>query len=135
MSSASELPEPDVQILTSGGVRIPAHSSILARTLNTLFSPFKDFFFSFHDFHLFLILKQAMVSPVLDNIMERPVKHGSSERVIPILGVPCDAVSAFIKYLYNSMLVSFSGFHPPLIVPIIMTIANLRFEVRILYGK
>lgn len=74
MSSASELPEPDVQILTSGGVRIPAHSSIL-----------------------------AMVSPVLDNIMERPVKHGSSERVIPILGVPCDAVTAFIKYLYNSM--------------------------------
>ncbi|KAG4171090.1 hypothetical protein ERO13_A12G187200v2 [Gossypium hirsutum] len=74
MSSASELPEPDVQILTSGGVRIPAHSSIL-----------------------------AMVSPVLDNIMERPVKHGSSERVIPILGVPCDAVSAFIKYLYDSM--------------------------------
>ncbi|MBA0773120.1 hypothetical protein Gotri_008419, partial [Gossypium trilobum] len=46
-----------------------------------------------------------MVSPVLDNIMERPVKHGSSERVIPILGVPCDAVTAFIKYLYNSMLV------------------------------
>ncbi|MBA0862077.1 hypothetical protein Goshw_004120, partial [Gossypium schwendimanii] len=33
-----------------------------------------------------------MVSPVLDNIMERPVKHGSSERVIPILGVPCDVV-------------------------------------------
>ncbi|KAG4116793.1 hypothetical protein ERO13_D12G190201v2 [Gossypium hirsutum] len=74
MSSASELPEPNVQILTSSGVRIPAHFSIL-----------------------------AMVSPVLDNIMERPVKHGSSERVIPILGVPCDAVTAFIKYLYNSM--------------------------------
>ncbi|MFQ6637667.1 hypothetical protein Gotur_012824 [Gossypium turneri] len=54
----------------------------------------------------------AMVSPVLDNIMERPVKHGSSERVIPILGVPCDAVTAFIKYLYNSMCVYYIGNDP-----------------------
>ncbi|XVF11631.1 hypothetical protein REPUB_Repub08aG0043800 [Reevesia pubescens] len=73
ISSAPNLPEPDIQILTSGGLRIPAHSSIL-----------------------------AMVSPVLENIIERPLKHRSSERVIPILGVPCDAVSAFVGYLYSS---------------------------------
>ncbi|KAE8720497.1 BTB/POZ and TAZ domain-containing protein 2 [Hibiscus syriacus] len=73
VSSASHLPEPDVHILTSGGLRIPAHTSIL-----------------------------AMASPVLENIIERPRKHRSSERVIPILGVPCDAVSAFVEYLYSS---------------------------------
>ncbi|XVE54562.1 hypothetical protein DITRI_Ditri03aG0091400 [Diplodiscus trichospermus] len=73
ISSSSQLPDPDVQILTSGGLRIPAHSSIL-----------------------------AMVSPVLENVIERPLKHGSSERVIPILGVPCDAVLAFVEYLYSS---------------------------------
>ncbi|XP_017973901.1 PREDICTED: BTB/POZ and TAZ domain-containing protein 1 [Theobroma cacao] len=73
ISSAPELPEPDVQILTSGGLRIAAHSSIL-----------------------------AMVSPVLENIMDRPRKHRTSERVIPILGVPCDAVSAFVGYLYST---------------------------------
>ncbi|KAE8707462.1 BTB/POZ and TAZ domain-containing protein 2 [Hibiscus syriacus] len=65
--------EPDVQILTSGGLLIPAHSTIL-----------------------------ATVSPVLENIIQSPVKHRRSERVIPILGVPCDAVSAFVEYLYNS---------------------------------
>ncbi|XVE56671.1 hypothetical protein DITRI_Ditri04bG0029300 [Diplodiscus trichospermus] len=43
-----------------------------------------------------------MVSPVLENIIERPLKHRSSERFIPILGVPCDAVSAFVGYLYSS---------------------------------
>ncbi|KAE8684013.1 BTB and TAZ domain protein 2 isoform 2 [Hibiscus syriacus] len=69
-TSASET---DVRILTSGGLRIPAHSTIL-----------------------------VMVSPVPENIIQSPVKHRSSERVIPILGVPCDAVSAFIEYLYNS---------------------------------
>ncbi|XVF54603.1 hypothetical protein PTKIN_Ptkin05aG0194900 [Pterospermum kingtungense] len=73
ISFSVELPEPDVHILTSGGLRIPAHSSIL-----------------------------AMVSPVLENIIERPIKHRRSERVIPILGVPYDAVSAFVGYLYSS---------------------------------
>ncbi|XP_030440349.2 BTB/POZ and TAZ domain-containing protein 1-like [Syzygium oleosum] len=68
-----ELPEPDVWILTSGGLRIPAHSGIL-----------------------------ASVSPVLENIIDQPRKHRSSERVIPILGVPCDAVSAFVGFLYSS---------------------------------
>ncbi|KAK9278478.1 hypothetical protein L1049_028044 [Liquidambar formosana] len=64
---------PDVQILTSGGLHIPAHTSIL-----------------------------ASVSPVLENIIDRPRKHGRSERVIPILGVPCDAVAAFVRFLYSS---------------------------------
>ncbi|KAL3716789.1 hypothetical protein ACJRO7_008374 [Eucalyptus globulus] len=68
-----ELPEPDVWILTSGGLRIPAHSGIL-----------------------------ASVSPVLENIIDQPRKHRSSERVIPILGVPCDAVWAFVGFLYSS---------------------------------
>ncbi|XP_022769935.1 BTB/POZ and TAZ domain-containing protein 1-like [Durio zibethinus] len=72
-SFALHLPEPDVQIVTSGGLRIPTHSSIL-----------------------------AMASPVLENIIERPRKHRSSVRVIPILGVPSDAVSAFVGYLYSS---------------------------------
>ncbi|KAL4384854.1 hypothetical protein GQ457_15G009600 [Hibiscus cannabinus] len=74
-ASASHLPEPgpDIHILTSAGIRIPAHSPIL-----------------------------AMTSPVLENIIERPRKHRSSERVIPILGVLCDAVSAFVAFLYSS---------------------------------
>ncbi|KAJ4712478.1 BTB/POZ and TAZ domain-containing protein [Melia azedarach] len=65
--------EPDVQILTSGGLRIPAHAGIL-----------------------------GSASPVLEHIIDRPRKHRSSERVIPILGVPCGAVSAFVGFLYTS---------------------------------
>ncbi|KAH7528307.1 BTB/POZ and TAZ domain-containing protein 1 [Ziziphus jujuba] len=72
-SGPRELPEPDVQILTSGGLRIPAHSSIL-----------------------------ASVSPILENIIDRPRKHTSSEKVIPVLGVPCDAVVVFVQFLYSS---------------------------------
>ncbi|KAL2482666.1 BTB/POZ and TAZ domain-containing protein 1 [Forsythia ovata] len=68
-----ELAEPDVQIITSSGLRIPAHSSVL-----------------------------ASVSPVLGSIIETPQKHRSSEGKIPILGVPCDAVSVFIQFLYSS---------------------------------
>ncbi|OAY30760.1 BTB/POZ and TAZ domain-containing protein 1 [Manihot esculenta] len=68
-----ELPKPDVQIITSGGLRIPAHSSVL-----------------------------ASVSSVLENIIDRPLKHRSSERIIPILGVPCDAVASFIRFIYSS---------------------------------
>ncbi|GAV62549.1 BTB domain-containing protein/zf-TAZ domain-containing protein [Cephalotus follicularis] len=73
--SSRELPEPDLQILTSSGLRIPAHSGIL-----------------------------ASVSAVLENIIDRPRKHRSSEKVIPILGVPTDAVLAFIGFLYSSRL-------------------------------
>ncbi|KAK3225199.1 hypothetical protein Dsin_005061 [Dipteronia sinensis] len=64
--------EPDVKILTSGGRRIPAHASIL-----------------------------GSVSPVLESIIDRPRKHRSSEKLIPILGVPCDAVSSFVGFLYS----------------------------------
>ncbi|KAJ9140225.1 hypothetical protein P3X46_030898 [Hevea brasiliensis] len=70
--NSRELPKPDVQIITSGGIRIPAHSSVL-----------------------------ASVSSVLENIIERPRKHSSSERIIPILGVPCDAVAAFVGFIYS----------------------------------
>ncbi|XP_058102068.1 BTB/POZ and TAZ domain-containing protein 1-like [Magnolia sinica] len=64
----------DVRILTSGGLSIPAHSSIL-----------------------------ASVSPVLDKILDRPQKRRNSpEKLIPILGVPCNAVVAFVRFLYLS---------------------------------
>ncbi|KAF2293242.1 hypothetical protein GH714_040599 [Hevea brasiliensis] len=68
-----ELPKPDVQIITSGSRRIPAHSGVL-----------------------------ASVSSVLENIIDRPRKHRSSERIIPIVGVPCDAVAAFVRFIYSS---------------------------------
>ncbi|XP_043723429.1 BTB/POZ and TAZ domain-containing protein 1-like [Telopea speciosissima] len=65
--------EGDVRILTSGGLRIPVHSSVL-----------------------------ASVSSVLENILYRPRKDRKSETIVPILGVPCDAVLAFVRYLYSS---------------------------------
>ncbi|KAF8378178.1 hypothetical protein HHK36_029515 [Tetracentron sinense] len=71
--SSGELPLADVQILTSSGLRISAHSSVL-----------------------------ASVSPVLENILDRPRKHRSFEKIIPILGVPCDAVAAFVRFFYSS---------------------------------
>ncbi|KHN10463.1 BTB/POZ and TAZ domain-containing protein 2 [Glycine soja] len=67
------LPEPDVFIHTSHGTRIPAHAPIL-----------------------------ASMSPVLENLIDRPRKHRSSERIIQIHGVPCDAVTAFVRFLYSS---------------------------------
>ncbi|CAN1136524.1 BTB/POZ and TAZ domain-containing protein 2 [Linum perenne] len=67
------LPQPDVHILTSGGLHIPAHIALL-----------------------------AMASPVLESIIDNPPKHRRSDRIIPILGVPCDAVVAFIRFLYSS---------------------------------
>ncbi|PIN25520.1 CREB binding protein/P300 [Handroanthus impetiginosus] len=73
-AGASEMPEPDLYVITSGGVRIPAHSKIL-----------------------------ASASPVLENIIERPQKNGSAtERKIPMVGVPYDAVAVFIQFLYSS---------------------------------
>ncbi|KAG5537034.1 hypothetical protein RHGRI_024469 [Rhododendron griersonianum] len=68
--SSGEFPEADVEIVTSGGLRIPAHRSIL-----------------------------ASASPLLESIIDRPRKHGS-DRTIPVLGVPCEAVSVFIRFLY-----------------------------------
>ena len=70
------LPQPDVFIRTSHGTRIPAHAGIL-----------------------------ASMSPVFDNFIDRPRKHRSSERIIQIHGVPCDAVTAFVGFLYSSRLV------------------------------
>ncbi|KAG5393052.1 hypothetical protein IGI04_023015 [Brassica rapa subsp. trilocularis] len=68
----------DVTIVTSGNRRIPAHSGIL-----------------------------ASASPVLMNIMKKTVKRYQrygAKRAIKILGVPCDAVSVFIRFLYSSSL-------------------------------
>ncbi|XP_042500747.1 BTB/POZ and TAZ domain-containing protein 1-like [Macadamia integrifolia] len=65
--------EGDVRILTSGGLRIPMHASVL-----------------------------ASVSSVLENILDRPRKGRNNEKIVPILGVPSDAVLAFVRYLYSS---------------------------------
>ncbi|CAN8251813.1 unnamed protein product [Cochlearia groenlandica] len=72
-----DLIETDVEIITSDRRRIPAHSKIL-----------------------------ACASPILSNIIETPRKihRGSSKKVIKILGVPCDAVSVFIRFLYSPTL-------------------------------
>ncbi|KAL2515456.1 BTB/POZ and TAZ domain-containing protein 1 [Forsythia ovata] len=70
---AGEIMEPDVQIITSGGRSIPAHSRIL-----------------------------ASASPVLEHLIARPQKRRSSDRKIPILGVPSDAVSVFVQFFYSS---------------------------------
>ncbi|XXG49503.1 hypothetical protein AAC387_Pa02g3674 [Persea americana] len=63
----------DVHVVTSGGLRIPAHSSILASG-----------------------------SPVLDKILDRIWKRRNSNKDIPIPGVPCNAVVAFVRFLYSS---------------------------------
>lgn len=62
-----------VYILTSGGRRIPALAKIL-----------------------------ASASPVLESIIDRPRKHRSSEKTIPILGVPCEAVEVFVRFIYSN---------------------------------
>ncbi|CAI9767356.1 unnamed protein product [Fraxinus pennsylvanica] len=73
ISVDGEMREHDVQIITSGGLRISAHSHIL-----------------------------ASVSPVLESLIERPQNHRSSQRNISVPGVPCGAVAVFLKYLYSS---------------------------------
>ncbi|KAL7115423.1 hypothetical protein ACP275_04G183300 [Erythranthe tilingii] len=70
---AVEMPEPDVHVVTSAGILIPAHSKIL-----------------------------ASASPVLESIIEAPQSRCSSGRKIPILGVPHDAVSVFMQFIYSS---------------------------------
>ncbi|KAF6176974.1 hypothetical protein GIB67_027774 [Kingdonia uniflora] len=71
--SLRPLPVPDVRIITSAGITIPAHSSILGAG-----------------------------SLVLENILEsRPRKGMGSEKIIHILGVPCDSVVAFLRFLYS----------------------------------
>ncbi|XP_059300015.1 BTB/POZ and TAZ domain-containing protein 1-like [Lycium ferocissimum] len=64
--------ETDVQIITSSGLRISAHSNVL-----------------------------ATASTVLESILVQPQKRLSSEKTIRILGVPCDAVSLFVRFLYS----------------------------------
>ncbi|XP_064942091.1 BTB/POZ and TAZ domain-containing protein 1-like isoform X2 [Musa acuminata AAA Group] len=72
-----EIPPADVRIVTSGGRRIPVHSTVL-----------------------------ASASPVLESILGGPHKGRSRGREIPILGVPCDAVQAFVHSLYFARCVS-----------------------------
>ncbi|XP_020111134.1 BTB/POZ and TAZ domain-containing protein 2-like [Ananas comosus] len=64
---ADSVPPCDVQIVTSDGQSIPAHSCVL-----------------------------ASASAVLERMLERP------GRAIQILGVPSDAVLAFVQFLYSS---------------------------------
>ncbi|OIT02177.1 PREDICTED: BTB/POZ and TAZ domain-containing protein 1-like [Nicotiana attenuata] len=67
-----EISQADVHIITSSGLRIPAHSTLL-----------------------------AAASTVLESILLRPQKRRSSDKTIRILGVPCDAVSVFIRFLHS----------------------------------
>jgi hypothetical protein len=71
-----------------------------------------DFFYIYDmlDFIFCYFCWQASVSPVLENIIDRPHKHHSSEKIIPILGVPCDAVSLFIQFLYSSRFIFINFF-------------------------
>ncbi|KAH9614284.1 hypothetical protein KSS87_020348 [Heliosperma pusillum] len=67
-------PESDVTILTSAGVRFPAHSRIL-----------------------------AMASAVMEKRLEKAKRNKKTgEKLIPIRGVPSDAVSLFLRFLYSS---------------------------------
>lgn len=52
-----------------------------------------------------IVQMKASVSPVLENVIYRPTRRRSSDKIVPILGVPCDAVSAFIEFIYSSRLV------------------------------
>lgn len=53
-------------------------------------------------FFFFLWKIQASASPVLESIIDRPRKHRSSEKTIPILGVPCEAVEVFVRFIYSN---------------------------------
>ncbi|KAL3335645.1 hypothetical protein AABB24_031729 [Solanum stoloniferum] len=66
----NEMAEGDVDIITSAGRRILAHSNVL-----------------------------AAASPALESILVRPRR--SYEKTIRILGVPCDSVSVFVRFLYS----------------------------------
>ncbi|KAK9066435.1 hypothetical protein SSX86_013757 [Deinandra increscens subsp. villosa] len=62
-----------IQIVTSSGRTIPVPANIL-----------------------------ASASTVFESIISRPRKHRSSEKSIPIAGVPCDAVVVFVGFLYSN---------------------------------
>ncbi|KAL9235589.1 hypothetical protein vseg_010335 [Gypsophila vaccaria] len=70
---AHNLPRTDVAIVTSSGARIPAHSHIL-----------------------------AMASAVMETSLEKAKRNTKTgEKVLRILGVPHDAVSSFLRFLYT----------------------------------
>ncbi|WOK96589.1 BTB/POZ and TAZ domain-containing protein 1-like [Canna indica] len=77
-----QIPPPDILIVTSSRQRIPAHSSVL-----------------------------ASASPVLESMIHGQHDKGgkSSTMEISILGVPCDAVRAFVCLLYSSKCLSCWG--------------------------
>ncbi|XP_047341559.1 BTB/POZ and TAZ domain-containing protein 2-like [Impatiens glandulifera] len=62
-----------IHVLTTGGIRIPVHRSIL-----------------------------ASASPVLDNIIDHRPNKSSDNSTIQILGVPTEAVAVFLRFLYSS---------------------------------
>lgn len=77
---------------------------------------------------------QASASPVLTNIIEKPRKihGGSSKRVIKILGVPCDAVSVFVRFLYSPRFVNFFLFFYHILVKIIPVKKEMAIQSNIL---
>ncbi|RWV82854.1 hypothetical protein GW17_00055606 [Ensete ventricosum] len=81
------VPPTDVQIVTSDGKSMPAHSSVLVC----------DSFFG-----LCFESDWASASPVLERMLDRSRKGGNSERIIHVLGVPHDAVLVFVQFLYCS---------------------------------
>lgn len=53
---------------------------------------------------------KAMASPVVEKMVNRPRRNRKTgEKAIPILGVPCDAVSVFVRFLYSYRLDSSSN--------------------------
>ncbi|KAJ4756384.1 BTB/POZ and TAZ domain-containing protein 2 [Rhynchospora pubera] len=73
-------PPTDVQIVTSDANTIAAHSSVL-----------------------------SSASPVLERMIDRARKGWNSDSTIRILGVPSDAVVAFVQLLYSSRMVPLSS--------------------------
>lgn len=108
------LPEPDLYLHTTGGSRILAHASILVLFLLLLLQfeivlvTYLIFYYyncltilHFFFVHVVLVLisiLKASASPVLENII-------MSNRIVKIHGVPYDAVTAFLRFLYSSRLV------------------------------
>ncbi|KAF5206250.1 BTB/POZ and TAZ domain-containing protein [Thalictrum thalictroides] len=72
-NSGKSLEEADLLVVTSGGLRIPAHSSVL-----------------------------VSVSTVFKKMLDQPCQKPSFKNIIPILGVPCNAVIAFVQFLYSN---------------------------------
>ncbi|ONK58182.1 uncharacterized protein A4U43_C09F9180 [Asparagus officinalis] len=73
-------PAADLQIVTSDGHRIAAHSNVI-----------------------------ASASPVLENTVYKRRKNWSSERVIHILGVRSNVVFAFLQFIYSSFSTALSS--------------------------